>query len=112
MEAVWGEEELFPVVEEKARRNSVLREWKDALDKHGPLLPRASVCFVVDLSRQRIKQLIDEGKLPVVVVHNREYMPIAVLEMFLADERKGGRPVKELTIAESFRKHLFHKAQK
>jgi len=83
----------FPVIEERSfRHRSVLREWKDAIEQHGPLMPRASIPFCVELSRQRVKELIDAGRIATVIVHNREYVPFASLEMFLGEERKTGRP--------------------
>lgn len=89
----------FPVIEERSfRHRSVLREWKEAIEKHGPLLPRPSIPFCVDLSRQRVKELIDQGRIATVEVHNREYVPMAALEVFLAEERKSGRPVADVVL--------------
>lgn len=100
MEAVVEQGTLFPVIEEQSKRRSHLREMMDAIEEHGPLIPRAWLTTVLDLSRQRIKVLIDEGRIATIEIHDREMVPMASLEAFLADERKAGRPVKEFTMSE------------
>lgn len=112
MEAVVEQGVLFPVIEERAGKRSALRELMDAIERHGPLLPRAAVPLVMDLSRQRIHVLINEGRLATVFVRGREYVPIAALELFMAEERKAGRPVEELSLSDSYRKHLLKKSEK
>ena len=99
---------LFPVLEQKAGKRSALREFMDAVDRHGPLLPRAAIPIVVDLSRQRIHVLINEGRLATVKVRGRDYVPLAALEAFQAEERKAGRPVEDLKLSESYRRNLPH----
>jgi hypothetical protein len=112
MDAVAEQGVLFPVIEQKARRRSALRDYMDALDRHGPLLPRAMVPLVLDVSRQRVKELVDADRIASIVVHGREFVPIAALEMFLAEERKVGRPVRELSLVESYRTHVFGSRKK
>lgn len=90
MEAVQGT--LFPIVEQHAPRRSWLREFMDAHELHGPLVFRSHVALVLDVSRQRVQQLIDAGRIATVQIRGREYVPVAALEAFWADERKNGRP--------------------
>jgi hypothetical protein len=110
MEAVAEQGVLFPVIEQRARRRSALRDYMDALDLHGPLLPRSMVPLVLDVSRQRVAELVDADRIASIVVHGKEFVPIAALEIFLADERKSGRPVKELSLSESYRRHVLKKS--
>jgi hypothetical protein len=106
MEGLAEQGVLFPVVEQTARRNSALRDFMQAVDREGPLLPRGWVKYVLEVSQQRISQLVLEKRLPVVEIRGKQFVPIAALELFLTEERKNGRPVKELSLAESYRKHL------
>jgi hypothetical protein len=97
---------LFPVIEERARPRSALREMMDAIETHGPLLPRGYVRLVCDVSRQRIHELIHEGRIATVKVRGREFVPVAALDNFLSEERKAGRPIQELSFAQSVRKNV------
>jgi len=99
MDVTFDQVELFPVVEEKLGKVSAWRRLRDAMNEHGPLLPRATIPIVVDLSRQRVHQLIEERRLQTITVNDREWVPIAALEAFLTEERKNGRPVKEHTLS-------------
>jgi hypothetical protein len=105
MEAV-GQQELFPVLEEKAKKRSFLREFLDAIDMHGPMVARAHIPIVLDLSRQRVHQLIDEGRLGTVHIRGHDYVPLASLQNFLSEERKTGVHINDLTLAESYRRNL------
>jgi hypothetical protein len=103
MEAVI-QNELFPVIE--ASPKSKLRQFMEAIDRHGPMIPRAHIPIVLDISKQRVHQLIEEGRIATVEVQGREFIPLVALEVYLADERKNGRPVSELSIAQSYRKNM------
>jgi hypothetical protein len=102
MEAVI-QNELFPVIEAEARKKSALRVFMDVIDRHGPLIERAHIPVVLDLSRQRVHQLVEAGRIATIEVQGREFIPMASLEAYLADERKNGRPVRERTMSENFR---------
>jgi hypothetical protein len=106
MEAVADQAELFLRVEERVRRPSVLREWKEVLEREGPVMPQSFVKYVLDVSQQRVGELIMKGQLARVGVRGKWFVPIAAVEAFLETERKNGRPVKELSLAESYRRHL------
>lgn len=92
MEAVIEQGTLFPLVEEKARGRGFLREWKDAIERHGPLVLKSQVALILDVSRQRVSQLEKQGRIVSVKVWNREWVPVASIETYFADERKNGRP--------------------
>src|SRR5947208_661345 len=108
MEAVIEQGTLFPVIEEKAKKRSWLREFMDVVEREGPLLPRAHVFLCLDVSRQRVDQLIKDGQLASVKVRGREYVPIEALNLFLSEERKAGRPVRVLSDRETLRR-MFSK---
>jgi len=102
MEAV-VQNELFPVIEEQSRKRATLRVFMDAVEEYGPLLARAHIPVVLDLSKQRVHQLVEAGRIATVRVLDREFVPMASLEAYLADERKNGRPVRERSMSENFR---------
>lgn len=101
MEAVAQQGVLFPVIEQ---RPSALRTFYHAMDaatkEHGPMIPRAWLTTVLDLSKQRIHVLVHEGRIPTIDVEGREMVPMIALDAFLTEERKAGRPVKEFTMTE------------
>lgn len=99
MEAV-VQNELFPVIEDASRKRSGLRVFMDAIERHGPMIERAHIPVVLDVSKQRVHQLVEQGRIATVVVQGRVFVPLASLELYLADERKNGRPVKEFTLRE------------
>jgi hypothetical protein len=87
--------ELFPVITATTPKKSVIRQFLDAADLHGPLLPASLIPEVLGLSRQRIHQLVQLGKLPAVQVNNRAFVPAAALEFYLGKSKDlGGRPSK------------------
>jgi hypothetical protein len=83
---------LFPLVEEVAGERSWLRDFIDAVEQHGPLVFRAHVSLVLDVSRQRVHELIEKNQLATVKIRGREYVPVASLEAYFAEEHKNGRP--------------------
>lgn len=109
MEGVVEQGTLFPLVEEKAGRRSALRDFIDAVEIHGPVMPQAYVSQVLDVSRARVTELINAGRIARVQLRGKWFVPLAALEAFLADERKNGRPAKATWLAEHhpfYRKHL------
>lgn len=93
-DAVIEQGTLFPLVEQVAGERSWLREFMDAVEKHGPLVFRAHVHLVLDVSRQRVQQLIDNAQLATVRIRGREYVPVAALEAYFADRERGGGPAR------------------
>jgi hypothetical protein len=111
METVIDQRELFPLLERVEPRRSAYREFMDAVEKYGPLMPQSYVPLVLDVSRARVSELIGDERIARVQVRKKWFVPVASLEAFRADERKNGRPVKELSLVESYRKHLFKRAK-
>ena len=110
MDAVVEQGTLFPFA--STERRSKFREMMEAFDRHGYMLPRAHIPVVLDVSRQRVKELIDEGRIATVWVQDREFVPLASLEIYLADERKAGRPVHELSLGDAYSRHVFEPLKK
>jgi hypothetical protein len=93
VEAVAEQGTLFPIVEEVAGDRSWLREFIDAVEKHGPLVFRAHVPLILDVSRQRVHELIENGQLEVITILGRDYVSFESLERyFVSDHSKGGPP--------------------
>lgn len=102
MEAVL-QDELFPAIASESQRKSKLREFMEVIDLHGPLIERAHIPVVLDVSRQRVHQLVEEGRIATVKVQGRVFIPMASLDAYLSEERKNGRPVRERTLSENVR---------
>jgi hypothetical protein len=96
METVAEQGTLFPLVETVARKRSWLREFMDVVDRQGPLVFRAHVPLILDVTRQRVHQLIEDGTLASVMIRGREYVPVASLEAYFAADRSkyGARNVE------------------
>ncbi len=86
--------EMFPVLCGQTKPKSKFRQWLDATDKHGPLLTPVLAAAAAALSRQRIHTLINEGRLATVEVGEHRMVPVAALELFLAEDRPNGAPRK------------------
>jgi hypothetical protein len=111
MEAI-AQPELFGglfVDLERERRRSVRSLLMELTELHGPLLPQSVIPVYLDVSKQRVSQLIEEGRWPVFKVDGKNFVPMLAIEFFREEERKSGRPVKELTFRESFRRHVSPK---
>jgi hypothetical protein len=93
MEVMCDQLEFFANVERSARKRSVLRQMMDAIEKHGPLLPQGMMAAALDLSTQRVSQLIAEDKLATIEVAGKNFIPVASLELYLTEEKRAGRPV-------------------
>ncbi len=103
MDASLNQAELFPVIERKLGRFARWRVLAKAIEENGPMVARAMLPVLLDVSKQRVYQLITEGRIARLQVNGQEMIPVASIEAFLADERKGGRPVRERTLRESYR---------
>lgn len=104
MDLTIDQAELFPVVEEKLGRWARWRIFREAMEREGPMIPRAMLPLLLDVSKQRVEQLVREGRIATVQVHNCQLVPYASLEAYLADERRSGRPVRENTLREAIRR--------
>jgi hypothetical protein len=109
MEMTIDQAELFPAyptIAAETHKRSRLREMADAVDKHGAFIPQAFVHIALDMSKQRAHQLITAGRIATIEVTGKTCVPLAALDIFLSDERKGGRPRKEPGLRQMFRRAL------
>jgi len=90
---------LFPVIEEKLTRRSPVRTFLDASAEHGGLVPPSMLVRSLGVSKQRIHQLMDAGRLVTVTVDGKRYVTACSLELFLTEERRNGRHLVGATLA-------------
>jgi len=76
---------------------------KDA-DTHGGLIPQAVAAILLDVSRQRINELIRLGTFRSFEYFGKPFVCVNDVVAFVNSERKGGRPIKEAGIVETFRR--------
>ena len=88
--------ELFPTLEQKVRKRSFLRQFLDATEIHGLLVPHSMIADALGVSRQRVHQLVDSGRLAEISIEGRHYVPIASFDLFLTEERKSGVHVERV----------------
>lgn len=93
----------LPKAERKSRLAAVadmVSEVERVYARCGPILPQSAVASILGVSRARVGQLVEEGRLESAVVSGRRYVLVRSLTTF----QKGlpGRP-KKLSMAESFK---------
>jgi len=93
--------EFFPVVETKVKKRSPLWQYLKATAEHGPLATPAMVAASIGVSRQRVYQLISEGRLESVHVVGKTWIGTRDLEQFLLIARRSGQH-SEFQAAESY----------
>jgi hypothetical protein len=86
-------QEHFPVIEEK-NGASFISEYIEAHNEHGPLLSQALVAGALKVSRQRVHQLVEKGRIAIIEVGGHRFVPAAVLNLFLTHYRRGERPTE------------------
>jgi hypothetical protein len=94
MEATAEQMELigdFPL--QRVRKRSLLRQFSDAYEKHGSLIPQNMISRLLGVSRERVSALIREERLAVVKIDDRNFVPWDSFKYFCSEERKHGRPV-------------------
>ena len=69
----------------------------------GGLIPRAMLPTALQLSSQRISQLVAAGHFEIHHIGSMDFVTADSLEAFLALERRSGRPVKQMTIGRAVR---------
>ena len=97
---------------ERAERRTVRARLLELTELHGPMIPQSIIPLYLDLSKQRIHQFIQEGRFPVFEVGGKNFIPLVAIEFFRDEERKSGRPIGELTLVESYRRHVGPLAKK
>jgi excisionase family DNA binding protein len=63
----------------------------------------------LDVSRQRVHQLINSGQLPHVECGDRKFIPADALDLFLTEERKNGVQISRRWIVTGSGKALLKK---
>jgi hypothetical protein len=92
----------FPFVAELPRREKSrwAQVWEDfkamqaVTQEHGVLVPVGYVVKLLAVSRQRVYELCDVGRLQAFEFNGHYFVTQASIEGFCRSERKGGRPVK------------------
>lgn len=109
---------LFPMEQVTHARSLILdaktqiQQFAAMSHEHGGLLTQAQVALLAGLSRARVNQLLDEGKLPFVEftfcpgtpdANTVRFVPGPEVVAWMGREKsKGGRPSKMKMIAASF----------
>ncbi len=94
MESTADQSELFPVLSSTVKAKSWFVQWIEATEKHGPLMTPAMCATTAALSRQRIHQLLEAGRIAFVNVAGHRMIPVASLDLFLSESRPSGRPLR------------------
>lgn len=80
----------------------VVAEFTALTKEHGSLVPAGLVGPMLNLSKQRVQQLIDGGRFPgAVKFHRNWFIPEVALIDYAKAEKLRGRPPKALTFKES-----------
>lgn len=80
----------FPVTAEKTPRRGFLLQYLEASAEHGALVPMPLVAEALDVSKQRVHQLVSSGQLVHIAIGDRKFVPASALELFLSEDRRTG----------------------
>jgi hypothetical protein len=92
----------FPFVAELPKREKsklakvwdTFQELRAATAEHGSLVPTVMAANILGVSRQRVMQLVVDGKLISVCIHGQPFIGEKSLVEHARSERKTGRPFK------------------
>jgi len=70
------------------------REVKAITDEKGMLLPQKFAADLIGVSRQRVQELVEDGRLERVDLRGHPFITEKSMIAFAQSERKNGRPVK------------------
>lgn len=92
----------FPFVAElpKREKSKLVRVWDHfrelsrISETEGMLIPMSFAAIVLDVCRQRVYQLAEEGRLKVIKVNGHSFVTENSVVDYAASERKAGRPVR------------------
>jgi len=96
--AVVEQSEMFPDLPTVKLPKRVKTKWEelnelcDLVDQHGPILPFSMAADLLDLSQQRVCQLVNAGKLSSVEFQGRRWVAEREIRRFIELDRKPGRP--------------------
>jgi hypothetical protein len=68
----------------------LLARYVEASIEHGALVPLPFVAEALEVSKQRVDQLISGGQLAFVEIGDRKFVPAAAVELFLTEDRRTG----------------------
>ncbi len=94
METALNQAELFPTIEQKIQKRSFVLEFIEAVLEHGPLVPREMIAEGIGVSRQRVHQLLQSGRMVQMVIGGRHFVTATSLDLFLTEERNCGSRLK------------------
>lgn len=80
-----------------------LQEMAAASENHGGFIPVPVAAELLNLSRQRVYALVEQGRIPVFHFFGKTYVAINDVSEFLKLDRKNGRPVGERPDIEAVR---------
>lgn len=92
--------EMFPDLPTIKMPKRVRSKWEDLnelcdlVEKHGPLIPLEMAAGLLDVSRQRVYQLVDAAKLETIEFREKRFVSEKCIRAFVEIERKNGRPPK------------------
>lgn len=98
--------------QEVSRRRTVRARLLELTELHGPMVPQSVIPLYLDVSRSRVSQWVQEDRFPVFEVGGRNFIPMVAIELFRDEERKTGRPIQEMTMRESYRRHVLQPLKK
>lgn len=99
-----GEVEAKPGVVSEFKRGAaalraVAREFREAVERHGDLIPMTTVAEVMGISYQAVQNYIARGRLDAVdVVGKRWVVAASAVRLLEEGPRKGGRPKKPVAV--------------
>jgi hypothetical protein len=96
----------FPFVAELPKREKSklrkvwdrLKDFQEFMQKEGECVPPVVAAGLLDVSRQRVHELIQEASLREVRFEGHPYVTVNSIVDHCKSERKAGRPVKEMTM--------------
>lgn len=88
-----------------------MNDMRELTAKHGQLVPISAAAALMDLSRQRVYQLIDEGTLRPIECWDQKWLCENDIRDFLElDRKRGGQRVNEPSVKEIWsRSHAWAK---
>jgi len=101
--------EQFALFEIPATPKRVRTKWEELQEmaevsiQHGGFIPVTVAAELLDLSRQRVYALMDQGRIPAFHFFDKTYVAINDVSEFLKLDRKNGRPVGERPDIEAVR---------
>lgn len=91
---------------EKSKIGKIWDHWKEVkaiTEEKGMLVPPVVAALLLDVSRQRVHQLVEAGRLERVDFGGQGYITEASLVEWAKAEHVNGRPVKDRSLRECIR---------